>query len=450
MGSDFSIHVIEPKSQKKLKRLFRTMVEKQPPPEFDQKEAEERLAEIRLYSLGNNEALIGQLADRLAILKDVEQVFAADAHIAIEHILRIANGQKDISVNRSDVIRRELYTELKKAGFNIIESYLHEYQKFDPRFNQYWQLPSIDQNQTVQSYEEASSLSLEELASTPSVSMEGIGLLGVNAIAADDGSIFFLQNFTNITKILEQAEKLVFVVGIDKIVKSREDASFLTRCMAIYGAESIDLELRPEKGLKSEPGDLSITESDTATDLGALKNRSISVVLLDNGRSKILQSPYRRLLECIGCRSCIVECPTYQFFSGEAVLSPRNYLYSFLLDDNPSLDLCLGCGACQSRCPLRIEIPRMMGEARASKRKSLSDILLTNFEQTAKWGRPLAPVLNKMFGSGIIRDILEKVVGINKQRSFPRYQRQTLRSKFIARGNQPASSGRMDSSEPST
>jgi len=49
---------------------------------------------------------------------------------------------------------------------------------------------------------------------------------GVNAVSADDGTIIFLEHFSNILKDIRQAGKVVLVIGLDKIVPTRADAVF--------------------------------------------------------------------------------------------------------------------------------------------------------------------------------------------------------------------------------
>src|SRR5205814_3165018 len=42
------------------------------------------------------------------------------------------------------------------------------------------------------------------------------------------------------------------------------------------------------------------------------------LVLLDNGRSRILATPYRESLQCIRCGACLNACPVYRRIGGHA------------------------------------------------------------------------------------------------------------------------------------
>jgi L-lactate dehydrogenase complex protein LldF len=89
------------------------------------------------------------------------------------------------------------------------------------------------------------------------------------------------------------------------------------------------------------------------------------VVILDNGRSKILGSEYRDSLRCIRCGACLNACPIYRKIGGHAyettypgpigsVITP---MLKNLADyaDLPSASSL--CGACLEACPVRIDLP---------------------------------------------------------------------------------------------
>ena len=68
-----------------------------------------------------------------------------------------------------------------------------------------------------------------------------IGVLGVNVIAAEDGTIFFVQHLFNISDILGRASKIVLVIGIERVVQDRDAAAFVARSQARYGTLSVAL-----------------------------------------------------------------------------------------------------------------------------------------------------------------------------------------------------------------
>jgi L-lactate dehydrogenase complex protein LldF len=92
------------------------------------------------------------------------------------------------------------------------------------------------------------------------------------------------------------------------------------------------------------------------------------VVLLDNGRSRMLGTEFQDMLRCIRCGACLNHCPVYQAVGGHAY----GWVYSGPMGAvlTPSLigvdeaghlpNASTFCGRCESICPMRIPLPRMM------------------------------------------------------------------------------------------
>ena len=98
------------------------------------------------------------------------------------------------------------------------------------------------------------------------------------------------------------------------------------------------------------------------------------LVLLDNGRSKILGSPMRESLFCIRCGACLNVCPVYRKIGGHAyggtysgpigaVLTP---LFDGLAANHHQPHASSLCGACQAACPVKIQIPELLLKNRAA------------------------------------------------------------------------------------
>jgi L-lactate dehydrogenase complex protein LldF len=92
------------------------------------------------------------------------------------------------------------------------------------------------------------------------------------------------------------------------------------------------------------------------------------VVLVDNGRSRILGSELAEILYCIRCGACLNACPVYQQIGGHAYGSvypgPVGAVLTTGLrglgewSELPQASSL--CGACREVCPVRIDIPRML------------------------------------------------------------------------------------------
>ena len=93
------------------------------------------------------------------------------------------------------------------------------------------------------------------------------------------------------------------------------------------------------------------------------------LVLVDNGRSKILADRFlRQTLACIRCGACQNICPVYQRIGGHAyestyqgpigaILTPQLTSHAAAPEHAFASSL---CGACQEVCPVKIEIPHIL------------------------------------------------------------------------------------------
>jgi L-lactate dehydrogenase complex protein LldF len=92
------------------------------------------------------------------------------------------------------------------------------------------------------------------------------------------------------------------------------------------------------------------------------------LIILDNGRTRILGGPLRESLFCIRCGACLNACPIYRSVGGHAyggvyagpigaVLTP---LYDGLAPNHHLPQASSLCGACQAACPVKIQIPEML------------------------------------------------------------------------------------------
>jgi FAD/FMN-containing dehydrogenase/Fe-S oxidoreductase len=101
-----------------------------------------------------------------------------------------------------------------------------------------------------------------------------------------------------------------------------------------------------------------------------------------------------------------------------------------------TLDLCLECRACKTECPVGVDMARFKSEFLAdywSRHGTALDArVLGNVRTIAAWGSRLAPVSNWVAGS--FKSINERVIGIDRRRTLPRFARRPL-SVRVPRGD---------------
>jgi len=152
------------------------------------------------------------------------------------------------------------------------------------------------------------------------------------------------------------------------------------------------------------------------------------------------------LEQCYGCGLCLGREPTLRMCpvfraTGEELGSSRakaNLLHFWAtgqLDEkdfeSPEfrkfLDLCVNCKMCERQCPSGTNISMLMTAARAEyvRRKGLrrTEFVLSRNRYLSRMGSLFSPLSNFVMALPISKWMLERVTGIDKRRSMPRFGR---------------------------
>jgi hypothetical protein len=142
-------------------------------------------------------------------------------------------------------------------------------------------------------------------------------------------------------------------------------------------------------------------------------------------------------------------CPSYMATRDEehSTRGRANALVRALSDPNPGLaladprlhevlDLCLECKACQTECPLSVDMATLKSEAlahyHARHGTSLRTRIFGGVRTLNRLGSAFAPLSNWPGSVGPLRALLDRAVGIDRRRPLPRFRRDTL-AKWFAR-----------------
>jgi L-lactate utilization protein LutB len=423
--------IMEPSSLDKRRAYGRAIIAPKTPFSPSLEHFRTHVKNIRNAAVADLDSLVMQLSGTLRRLPNIEVVMASDGQQALKAVRLACGTTRTIAINQSSVVKHELSSGLREGGFRLIDSYSGEFSRFEDRFAKYSQLPEAPASQLLASFSASNLADLRAASIDSSGVKDFVGLLGVNAISARNGTVFFMEHFSNISRVFKQARKLILVVAMEKIVADNEEARLQTVAMGIFGWEIRLLGLG-NKGGDDRLQDIPLVDSSAA-------DPRVLVIVIDNGRRRLLTGPYRDLLLCIGCRACIRNCPTQQFFGINTGLSPKEYLYYFIQGQNGSLDLCLNCGMCRIECPLDIDVSGMIIEARSQrphKRPSFGSMLLANFELLSKWGSGMPGVANALLASRSARWFADGVLGISKDAPVPKFGKDTLEGWLKRRGSQ--------------
>ncbi|MFD3447486.1 LutB/LldF family L-lactate oxidation iron-sulfur protein [Microbacteriaceae bacterium 4G12] len=218
-----------------------------------------------------------------------------------------------------------------------------------------------------------------------------VGVTGCNFAVANTGSLCLVTNEGNADLVMSIPKTQIAVMGMERLVPTMEELDVL-----------VGLLCRSAVGQKltsyiTVAGPIAEGEGDGPEEF--------HLVVVDNGRSKILGSEFRQVLQCIRCAACINVCPVYRHVGGHsygsiypgpigAVLTPLLGGY----DDYKELPYASTlCSACTDACPVKIPLHELLLKHRQ---------VIVEKEGRAPFSEKLAM---KMFGMGASSSALYKI-----------------------------------------
>ncbi|MEJ1157692.1 LutB/LldF family L-lactate oxidation iron-sulfur protein [Prosthecomicrobium sp. N25] len=182
-----------------------------------------------------------------------------------------------------------------------------------------------------------------------------VGVTGANFLVAETGTSVIVTNEGNgdLTQTLPKAH--IVLASIEKITPTLDDVAQILRVLA-----------RSATGQDMSCYTTFSTGPRRAADVDG--PGEYHVVILDNGRSAMLGTDFQDMLRCIRCGACMNHCPVYHSVGGHAY----GWVYPGPMGSvlTPSLvgvdkaghlpNASTFCGRCESVCPMRIPLPKMM------------------------------------------------------------------------------------------
>jgi len=199
-----------------------------------------------------------------------------------------------------------------------------------------------------------------------------IGVSGANFAVAESGAVCVVESEGNGRMCVTLPDLLITLVGIEKIVPTFQDLE-------------VFLQLLPRSATGERMNPYNSLWTGVAPGDGP---RAFHVILLDNGRTRMLHDELEReTLACIRCGACLNACPVYRETGGHAygsiysgpigaILSPQlmSLEHSRTLPFASTL-----CGACYEVCPVKIDIPEILihlrGRVVRQDQKTISGML---------------------------------------------------------------------------
>jgi L-lactate dehydrogenase complex protein LldF len=182
-----------------------------------------------------------------------------------------------------------------------------------------------------------------------------VGITGVNFGVAETGTIVLVENEGNGRMCSGLPRVHIAVMGMERVVAHTADLATLLPLLIRSGTGQritsyVSMLQGPRRGDEGDGPD------------------EMHVVILDNGRSRVRDTPYRSVLRCVRCGACQNVCPVYRQVGGTAYGwvygGPIGAVLTPLLHPQEGLDE-LGqasslCAACDDVCPVGIPLHELL------------------------------------------------------------------------------------------
>jgi len=203
------------------------------------------------------------------------------------------------------------------------------------------------------------------------ISKAEVGISGANVITSD-GKILILENEGNISLVSRWPDKHIVISGFEKIVENLEEGLKLVKGSAIWGTGQ---DFPVYVSIISGPSKTADIQNQTI--IGAQGAKEVNLILLDNGREKLLKEGFEEILYCINCGACLDFCPVFHQIGrnyGAKYLGSKGIIFAGFSESlkkavDSNCFACTLCSVCYENCPVKINLPELMKKIRSFMEK---------------------------------------------------------------------------------
>jgi len=326
--------------------------------------------EIRKHVLENLDAYLYELSENVA-KRGGHVFFAKTKEDASNYIKNIAIQKEAKKIVKSKSMVTEeinLNAALEEAGCKVVETDLAEFilQLNDHEPPSHIIVPSLHKNRhqireifAKVGYDKSEQPEEMALFARKKLREEyltaDIGITGCNFAIAESGTVTLVTNEGNADLVSALPKTQIVVMGMERIVPTFEEMEVL---VSLLTRSSVGQRLTSYITLLTGPKGENETDGP----------EEFHLVIVDNGRSKILGTEFQPILQCIRCAACVNVCPVYRHVGGHtygsiysgpigAVLSPLLGGYEDFKELPYASTL---CGACTEVCPVKIPLHQLL------------------------------------------------------------------------------------------
>lgn len=376
---------------------------------------------------------------------------ASDAAAAREVVGRVvADTAAQLVVKSKSMATEEIHLNdhLESLGVEVVETDLGEYicQLADERPSHII-APIIHKTQDdvhalfQQLTDEALADEAEELTAFARLRLRhdfaaaDVGISGVNFAAADTGTLAIVSNEGNGRMVTSRPRVHIAVMTVEKVIPRLTDLGTL---LPLLTRSATNQQMSVYQTLLTGPR--RADDPDGPAEL--------HLVIVDNGRSQIVGTPYEEVLACIRCGACQVACPVYRTVGGHAYRAtyggPIGAVLSPLLDGGEAHAelpyLSSLCGRCDEVCPVKIPLKDLLVDLRARHQdaRGATPQRAAWRAWAAAWSRPWAfrALRGAAAAAGYLPVRLQRAVGPARRwglgRTLPPLRRAGLLRRWLA------------------
>jgi L-lactate dehydrogenase complex protein LldF len=341
----------------------------------DYEQWRETAGTIRSHVLENLDYYLNQFTDR-ARAAGAHVYFAEDAAQATGFGLEILQNKKALKAVKSKSMVTEeigLNELLEETGIEVIETDLGEYllQIDDHDKPSHIVVPALHKNRehfrqvlaekkgyTGDNVPENMTRFVRQLIRKDFLTAD-VGITGCNFGVAETGTVTLVTNEGNGRFVTTAPETQIVFMGMERIVPTFAELDIM---FSVLARSAVGAKLTSYMSLITGPR--GPEDKDGPEEL--------HIIVVDNGRSKVLESEFREVLRCIRCGTCMMECPAFRHISGHGygTLYPGPLGLALVpvlagYDDYKEITkICSLCGGCNEVCPVKIPLYEFIFEHR--------------------------------------------------------------------------------------
>ncbi len=252
------------------------------------------------------------------------------------------------------------------------------------------------------------------------------GITGANFLLAAEGAVALTENEGNGLMSMAFPDLHIVIAGIEKIIPSMDDLDLFWPLLATHGTGQA----------------MTVYNSIIHGPAQAHENdgpKKMVVILLDNGRTKLLAKTRQRIaLGCIRCGACLNVCPVYKNIGGHtynttysgpigSVITPHQRDLNTYKHLSTASSL---CGKCTEVCPVNIPLHELLLLNRADAVKqghtSKSERFVVNASNRVLLNRKLMDMAGSTTKNLVMRFFVQKSWG--KRRQLPIFAPKSFRT----------------------